>query len=48
MNQVVALAYCKENQSSVNKIIQDFKNTNIQFKLVSSISHEETSIYNQL
>ena len=48
MNQVVALAYCKENQSSVNKIIQDFKNTNIQFKLVSSISHEEPSIYNQL
>ena len=39
MNQVVALAYCQENQASVNKILQDFKNTNIQFKLVSSNSH---------
>ena len=48
MNQVVALAYCQENQASVNKILQDFKNTNIQFKLVSSNSHSEPSIYNQL
>lgn len=48
MNQMVALAYCQENQSSVNKILQDFKNTNIQFKLVSSNSHAEPSIYNQL
>lgn len=48
MNQVVALAYCQENQVSVNKILQDFKNTNIQFKLVSSNSPEEPSIYNQL
>ncbi|MDP4913678.1 MAG: hypothetical protein NWR46_04715 [Saprospiraceae bacterium] len=48
MNQVVALAYCQENQTSVNKILQDFKNTNIQFKLVSSNSHAEPSIFNQL
>lgn len=48
MNQVVALAYCQENQASVNKILQDFKNTNIQFKLVSSNSHAEPSIFNQL
>jgi len=48
MNQVVALAYCQENQASVNKILQDFKNTNIQFKLVSSNSYSEPSIYNQL
>lgn len=48
MNQVVALAYCQENQASVNKILQDFKNTNIHFKLVSSNSHSEPSIYNQL
>lgn len=48
MNQVVALAYCQENQASVNKILQDFKNTNIQFKLVSSSSHAEPSIFNQL
>lgn len=48
MNQVVALAYCQENQASVNKILQDFKNTNIQFKLVSSNSHSEPAIYNQL
>jgi len=48
MNQVVALAYCQENQVSVNKILQDFKNTNIQFKLVSSNSYSEPSIYNQL
>ena len=48
MNQMVALAYCQENQASVNKILQDFKNTNIQFKLVSSNSHSEPSIYNQL
>lgn len=48
MNQVVALAYCQENQASVNKILHDFKNTNIQFKLVSSNSHSEPSIYNQL
>ena len=48
MNQVVALAYCQENQASVDKILQDFKNTNIQFKLVSSNSHAEPSIFNQL
>ncbi len=48
MNQVVALAYCQDNQASVNKILQDFKNTNIQFKLVSSNSHAEPSIFNQL
>jgi tetratricopeptide (TPR) repeat protein len=48
MNQMVALAYCQENQSSVNKILQDFKNTSIQFKFVSSNSHAEPSIYNQL
>lgn len=48
MNQVVALAYCQENQASVDKILQDFKNTNIQFKLVSSHSPGEPSIYNQL
>jgi tetratricopeptide (TPR) repeat protein len=48
MNQVVALAYCQENQTAVDKILLDFKNTNIQFKMVSSNSHEEPSIYNQL
>ena len=48
MNQVVALAYCQENQTAVDKILTDFKNTNIQFKMVSSNSHEEPSIYNQL
>lgn len=48
MNQVVALAFCQENQASVDKILQDFKNTDIQFMLVSSNSHEESSIYNQL
>ena len=48
MNQVVALAYCQENQASVNKILQDFKNTNIQFKLVSSNNQSEPSIFNQL
>lgn len=48
MNHVVALAYCQENQVSVNKILQDFKNTDIQFKLVSSNSNAEPSIYNQL
>ena len=48
MNQVVALAYCQENQAAVDKILRDFNNTNIQFKLVSSNSHAEPSIYNQL
>lgn len=48
MNQVVALAYCQENKASVDKILLDFKNTNIQFKLVSANSHAEPSIYNQL
>lgn len=48
MNQVVALAFCQENQASVDKILQDFKNTDIRFMLVSSNSHEESSIYNQL
>lgn len=48
MNQVVALAYCQENRTSVNKILQDFKNTNIQFKLVSSNNQSEPSIFNQL
>jgi len=48
MNQVVALAYCQENQASVDKILQDFKNTDIRFMLVSSNSHEDPSIYNQL
>jgi tetratricopeptide (TPR) repeat protein len=48
MNQVVALAYCQENKASVDKILLDFKNTNIQFKLVSANSHGEPSIYNQL
>ena len=48
MNQVVALAYCQENQAVVDKILRDFNNTNIQFKLVSSNSHAEPSIYNQL
>ena len=48
MNQVVALAFCQENQAAVDKILRDFNNTNIQFKLVSSNSHAEPSIYNQL
>ncbi len=48
MNQVIALAYCHDNQAAVDKILLDFKNTNIQFKLVSSNSHAEPSIYNQL
>ena len=39
MNQVVALAFCQENQAAVDKILRDFNNTNIQFKLVSSNSH---------
>lgn len=48
MNQVVALAYCHENQASLDKILLDFKNTSIQFKLVTASSHEGPSIYSQL
>lgn len=48
MNPNVAIAYAPENQKAANKILQDFKNTSIQFNLVSSKEYTDSSIYNQL
>lgn len=48
MNQSIAIAYAPENQSAANKILHDFKNTNLDFKLISSSDYLEPSIYNQL
>ena len=48
MNPNVAIAYSIENQKAVNKILQDFKNTPINFNLVNSKDYTDPSIYNQL
>ena len=48
MNPNVAIAYAPENQKAANKILQDFKNTSIQFNLVSSKEYTDSSIYNKL
>jgi tetratricopeptide (TPR) repeat protein len=48
MNQTIAIAYAPENQNAVNKILYDFKNTNIDFNLISSKDYLEPSIFNQL
>ena len=48
MNPNVAIAYATENLKSANKILQDFKNTSIQFTLVSSKEYTDQSIFSQL
>lgn len=48
MNPNVAIAYAPENQKAANKILHDFKNTSIQFTLVSSKEYTDPSIYSQL